>query len=201
MRLRERLRVADRGVELLDGKLRVLRAEQQRYHLAAERTGEQWRARAAEARAWLLRAALLGGQRAIRLAEDVEPADVRVSWMYVMGVRCPADAELRGGGPGIAGALSGTSAVHRAAAAHAAALRAAARHAVAEAAVRRIDAEVAQTRLRLRAVQDRWIPRLSADLREIEAGLEELEHAEGLRLRWVAGRRTGAARTASPRSG
>jgi V/A-type H+-transporting ATPase subunit D len=72
------------------------------------------------------------------------------------------------------------------------ALEAAARHAVVDAAVRRIDAEVLATRRRLRAVQNRWIPRLVEALREADAGLEELELAEGGRLRWAARRKKGA---------
>lgn len=185
MRLRQRQHAAQRAVELLEGKLRVLRGEQRRYHLTAQRTGEEWRDRAAHARTWLLRAALLGGRRAIRLAEDITPAEVSVSWTVVMGVRYPKDARIAGGGPGPGAATSGTSALEQAVTAHAAALRAAAQHAVAEAAVRRIDAEVAETRRRLRAVSRHWIPLLDAALREIELDLEELERAEGLRLRWA----------------
>jgi V/A-type H+/Na+-transporting ATPase subunit D len=46
-----------------------------------------------------------------------------------------------------------------------------------------IEAETTATRYRLRAVRDRWIPRLSQALAEVEFALEELERADVARLR------------------
>jgi V/A-type H+-transporting ATPase subunit D len=191
MWLLERLDTAERGLDLLDRKLRVLRGEQQRAHLIAGRTGADWRRRCAEAETWLLRAALLGGQRAIRHAVPAEAAQVQLTWTEVMGVRHPLGATVRCGRPGTDAATAGTAAVVEAAAAHRAALEAAAHHAVAEEAARRLDAEVAATGHRLRAVEDRWIPRLRAALHRAELDLEELDHTEGIRLRWAAGQQPG----------
>jgi hypothetical protein len=56
---------------------------------------------------------------------------------------------------------------------------------------------VAATGHRLRAVEDRWIPRLPEALRRTELDLEELEHAEGVCLRWAAEHRPRVAPPAS----
>src|SRR6266566_9507160 len=66
--LRGRLQVAERGLDLLDRKLRILRREHERLALLAQRTGEAWEHACREAETWLLRAALLSGQRALRLS-------------------------------------------------------------------------------------------------------------------------------------
>ena len=73
--------------------------------------------------------------------------------------------------------------------AHRAALAAAIRHAAAAEALRVIEAEVLATRYRLRAVRDRWIPRLEQALAEVTFALEEQERSDAARLRLtVAGR-------------
>lgn len=187
-----RLTTARRGVDLLESKLRVLQREQQRFHLQAERAAAEWRTACGDAEVWLLRGALLGGQRAIAAAEPDDVADVEVTWTVAMGVPHPREAAVRAALPASTAAAPGNTALVLAAEAYRSALEAAARHAVVDAAVRRIDAEVLATRRRLRAVQNRWIPRLVEALREVDAGLEELELAEGGRLRWAA-RRAGRA--------
>jgi V/A-type H+-transporting ATPase subunit D len=186
--LLERLHTAERGVGLLDGKLRVLGREQQRYRLRLERTTAEWERSCREAETWLLRAALLGGRRGLRAAAPDDPVQVEVSWTVVMGVRHPGATVLAGGLPDPEAAGPGNTALVLAADAFRAATQAAAAHAVVDAAVRRIDAEVAATRRRLRAVRDRWIPRLTGELQAVELGLAELEQAEGSRLRWAVGR-------------
>jgi V/A-type H+-transporting ATPase subunit D len=183
--LRGRLRVAERGVDLLDRKLRILRREQERLALLVQRTGEDWERACREAETWLLRAALLGGQRALRLAADGPPADVTVAWRDTMGIRYPVEAAYVPPEQA-APTLAGTAALAGAAAAHRAALAAAVRHAAATAAASTVDAEVTATRQRLRAIEDRWIPRLHAALTEVELALDELEHADGVRLRRAA---------------
>lgn len=183
-----RLATARRGAELLESKLRVLQREQQRFHLQAERAAAEWRSGCRDAETWFLRAALLGGQRAITAAEPDTVADVEVSWTVAMGVHHPREAAVHCAVPAATAATPSNTALVVAADAYRTALGAAARHAVVDAAVRRIDAEVLATRRRLRAVQERWIPRLVEALREVDAGLAELELAEGGRLRWAAGR-------------
>lgn len=177
--LERRLAVAHRGASLLDRKLRILTAELERYRATAAQTGQDWQVCAAEADRALLRACLLGGQRAIRLAAASEFAKVKISYTLTMGARHPAAAECS-----VPETLSWEgSAVTSARQAHAAALTAAVRHAAATAALSVIEAETAATRYRLRAVRDRWIPRLEAALTEVEFMLEEQERADGARLR------------------
>ena len=73
-----------------------------------------------------------------------------------------------------------------AAAAHRSALAAAVRYAAAARAVLLMSAELAVTRIRARAVEKRWIPRLEDELLAIRRRLDEQELEEGLRLRWAA---------------
>jgi V/A-type H+-transporting ATPase subunit D len=174
-----RLETARRGGDLLDRKLRILQGELGRLQAAAVETAALWDRCHADARTWLLRAALLGGERAIRLADDGQVADVRVSYTTTMGIRHPETATcaipptLTWDSPVLAGARQ----------AHRGALEAAARHAAATTAVRMVDEEVRATRYRLRAVRDRWIPRLEQALAETTFTIEELERADAARLR------------------
>jgi V/A-type H+-transporting ATPase subunit D len=187
--LRRRLAAAARAVELLDRKLRILRAEQDRLHDLARRTGEDWRAGAATADEWLRRAALLGGRRALRLANDGRLAGVAVEYTTTMGVRYPARVTyVATGAPPPApehAALTPARAACRAA------LAAACAHAAATAAARAVDDEVAATRRRVRAIKNRWLPRLAAALADVELGLEEQEREDGARLRRVTAREPG----------
>jgi len=183
--LQRRLRVAERGGDLLDRKLRILRGELGVLRAAQERSAVDWDRCRADAERWLLRAALLGGQRSIRLAADGGLADVNISYASVMGVSYPAGAACvipepgTWDGPAIAGARQ----------AHRTALAAAARHAAATEAVRLVEAETLATRYRLRAVKDRWIPRLEQALAEVTLAIEEQEIADAARLRLGTARR------------
>ena len=69
------------------------------------------------------------------------------------------------------------------------ALSAAVDAAVAEGAARALDEEVAATRFRLRAVQDRWVPRLERAAAALDAALAEAEGADAVRLRLAAAAR------------
>ena len=66
--------------------------------------------------------------------------------------------------------------------AHAAALEAAVQHAAA-AETLLVEAETLATRHRLRAIEDRWIPRLEEAPAEVTLALEEQELADATRLR------------------
>jgi V/A-type H+/Na+-transporting ATPase subunit D len=177
--LTRRLQVARRGADLLDRKLRILQAEIGRLRDAEARTAVEWDRCCADAERWLLRASMLGGQRAVRLAADGQPATVTIPYTVTMGVRHPASptcvipAAVTWDGPTLA----------RTRQAHAAALEAAVRHAVAAEALRVIEAEALATRYRLRAIEDRWIPRLEQALAEVTLALEEQELADAARLR------------------
>jgi V/A-type H+-transporting ATPase subunit D len=187
----QRLAVAHRAADLLDRKLLVLAAELDRARATAERTGQEWDAACREAQRQLLRAVLLGGERAVRLAGGGADAEVTISYTVTMGAHHPAGARYTIGEPeGWDGAV-----VAAARHAHRAALAAAVRHAAAAAALAVIEAETKATRYRLRAVRDRWIPGLSQALAQVEFALEEMERDDAARLRIVP---PGATRRGAP---
>ncbi|MGZ6803977.1 MAG: V-type ATP synthase subunit D [Nocardioidaceae bacterium] len=196
--LQQHLAVARRGADLLDHKLRVLRVERQRLALQEERTRVAWEQASREADTWLVRGALLGGERALRLSRATEPARVEVVWDQAVGVRHPSHglvtiaATRPGEGPLATAALVTARDRYRRA------LEAAVAQAVVEAAVRLVDAQEQATRRRLRAIERRWLPRLEESLTTVQLQLEEDEHADGVRLRWAAGTRTGAGTKETP---
>ena len=108
-----------------------------------------------------------------------------------MGARFPAAARLELPGHRRDGPLPASSAVVCATAAYREALVAAVDAAVALAAARVLDDEVAATRFRLRAVQDRWVPRLERAATTLDLALAEAEGAEAVRLRLAVSRRDG----------
>jgi V/A-type H+-transporting ATPase subunit D len=179
--LRHRLTAAERAVDLLDRKLRILQAEQNRLRELSQRTGEQWAARCAEAELWGLRATMLGGRRVLAIASGDGDAEVAVEYGLIMGVRTPADIVLVC--PQTSPAGPEGTALAQARVACRTALNAACEHAAALSALRLIDAEAAVTRRRLQALSLRWIPRLRAALAEIEFVLEEQEREDGSRFR------------------
>ncbi len=183
--LRRRLDTAQRGSDLLDRRLQLLRREQEVLAARARQTAGEWADRCAEAERWLLRAALLGGRRGVVLVASSVPAEVTVSFAVAAGVRYPADVTCAIAEPD----MFDGAVLSQARRAFGDALMAAARHAAAESGLAIIDAEVAATRYRLRAIEDRWIPRLERTLADVELGLDELEHADGVRLRQVLTRR------------
>lgn len=199
--LRRRQATAERAAGLLDVRLRLLRAERDRFTDEAERTGEQWRQACAEADRWLLRAALLGHRRGLRLAGNGATAEVTLSWRTTMGVHHPAGAQVALPPDSAAAGSPGSAALVAAAAATREALAAAVTHAAAAGAVRRLDAEITVTRRRLHAVDDRWLPRLRSAAAAVRLELDEQERAEAARLHWAAGATgTGDGRRAPPQS-
>jgi V/A-type H+/Na+-transporting ATPase subunit D len=177
----QRLALAQRAAGLLDRKLQVLAAELAQARATAERTGQDWAAACRAAQREQLRAVLLGGERAVRLAASGPDAQVTISYTVTMGARHPASAQYSAGPPeGWDGA-----AIAAARQAHRAALAAAVQHAAAAAALAVIGKETQTTQYRLRAVRDRWIPGLSQALHRVESALEELERDEAARLRIV----------------
>jgi V/A-type H+-transporting ATPase subunit D len=97
-----------------------------------------------------------------------------------MGIRYPADATctLPDSPPPLAcsAALAETRKTARRA------LQAAVHHAAAHEAERRVAREIAITRQRIRALQHRWIPHLTAAIKDIDLTLEEMERADAARL-------------------
>ena len=195
--LRRRLALARGGVDLLDRKLRLLRRERERVAAEAGEAGSAWREACVRAETWALRAALVGGDDALRASPFAGRAEASVDSATFMGVRFPTAVRYTApGGPEPDGATA-----RRAAAAAREALDAAARHAAGAATLRILDAEIAATRRRVRAVQNRWIPRLTEALAEIELALEEQEHADGVRMRRFRDRSAGQLAPPSDRSG
>ena len=188
MWLGERLQTANRAATLLDHKLHVLRTEQERLAMIADRTRTEWDAAQREAEQWLTRAAVLGGQREIRIGTAEKLAEVTVTWNAVMGARYPAKAVCAPPPQSSEARSPGTAALVEAVAAHRRALRAAVQHAAATAACRILETETVETRRRLHAIADRWIPRLESALRTLLERLDEAERSEAVQLRWAAGR-------------
>lgn len=184
LRIERRLQVARRGADLLDRKLRILQRDLPGLRAEAAHAARDWERCAAEADRWLLRAALLGGQRAIRLGGDDAPAELDVGYTVTVGVRHPRACACTFPPP--QGWALPTVAVTKHA--HQAALEAAGRSAAATAALRITEAEAAATRLRLRAIKDRWIPLLEQARAEVALAIDEQERTDGARLRLAAGK-------------
>jgi V/A-type H+-transporting ATPase subunit B len=181
--LERRLAIARRGADLLDRKLRILQRELAVTRDRAARTEREWSRSCAEAEEWLLRSALLEGQRGSRLAAPRELAEVQISGTVTMGVRHPADGVYS---PPRSAAPWAAPAAAEARRACEAALGAAVRHAAAASALRILDAETTATRQRLHAIRDRWIPRLEEAKADLELTFDELERADAARLRMGA---------------
>lgn len=183
VRVERRLRTARHGAALLDRKQRIMADELDRLRLYAEGVREEWDVAAREAARWLRRAAALDGATAVETAAPGAPATFEVRWGVAMGVTYPAEAVCtvpEGPAPG------GSSALAFAVRAHREALEVAVRLAAADRAIALLGAELAATRSRQRAVENRWIPRLEAELDEIRRRLEEQEMEETLRVHWAA---------------
>ncbi|PWI17972.1 V-type ATPase, D subunit [Streptomyces sp. Act143] len=186
MRLRRSLDVARRGADLLDQKLRILRARHEELRHAEHLAREDWHARLGEAETWLRRGLLLAGEEALPTGDLTDLAELEITWATTMGVRHPraASCTLPEPDPG-APAPVNTALIH-AEAAYAGAVRAAAAYAAARAAARAVGDEVARTRQRVRALRRHWIPRLETALARADAALEQAEHEDAVRRRWAA---------------
>ncbi|MBK9181003.1 MAG: V-type ATP synthase subunit D [Acidimicrobiales bacterium] len=182
--LHDRLRTARHGAELLRRKEDVLRRDERRLAALEERTGAAWERRCRDAEAWAVRALVLGGREALEraaLGDGHAQADVR--WRSSMGVTYAGEATCRLPAPT---ALGGPSALALAADAYRIALDAAVQHAAAADAHARVAAELTATTRRLRAVRDRWVPRLDEALQALDLRLDEAEREEVVRVRWAA---------------
>ncbi|MCH0566674.1 MULTISPECIES: V-type ATP synthase subunit D [unclassified Streptomyces] len=187
MRLRRSLDAAARGADLLDRKLRILRARHEEL-LRAERDGAQrWRQQLREAETWLRRGLLLGGEDALDVPGAGQRAAVDVSWTSTMGVRHPASAVCAVPERDPDAPAPANTALARAESAYAEAVRAAAQYGAARAAARALGEEVLTTRRRTRALRRQWIPRLEDALCRTDALLEQAEHEDAVRRRWAAG--------------
>lgn len=178
--LDRRLASASRAADLLDRKLRILQAEVSALQETAERTSRDWHQAAAAADRALLIAAVLGGQRATRLATGAGHASVEILFTTTIGISHPADGTFTP--PPGPDPWAGQP-VDQARLAHRRALAAAVRHAAAARAVRVMEAEATATRYRLRAIKDRLIPDLEQARAQVVLAIDELERADAARLR------------------
>ncbi|MDH6447697.1 MULTISPECIES: V-type ATP synthase subunit D [unclassified Streptomyces] len=186
LRLRRGLEVARRGADLLDRKLRVLRARHEELLRAEGEARERWHARLTEAESWLRRGLILGGEEALDETAVRRPAQLEVTWTSTMGVRHPRAATCAVPEPDPDEPAPANTALVHAEAGYADAVRAGAEYAAAAAAARAVGDELLATRRRVRALRRHWIPRLEAALARVDAGLEQNEHEDAVRRKWVA---------------
>lgn len=193
LRLRHRLDVATHGADVLERTLRVLRTEER---VMLERRGKAeraWREAVRTAETWLRHAAVLGGQRGLTTAARDDAAQVDFIWAVTMGVRHPTGAscvvpERQDDEPPPAG-----TALLNAEAGYRAVLVAAAELAATQTATELLQREIDVTQRRARALRRHWVPTLNDALARCELALQEQEHEEWVRRRWVAQRRPGSA--------
>lgn len=178
-----RIATAGRAVELLEQKQQLLRQERRRLAELAERTGRAWRVLATEAELWNGRTLVAGGREELHRAQRLAGrAEVRLVWTSQAGVTYPSAAALDLPPPA---APAGPVALAMATDACRLALDAAVQHAATTAALARVDAELVAVVRRLRAIRDRSLPRLRAELVGLDLRLEETEREEATRLRWA----------------
>lgn len=184
--LRRRLELARHGIDVLEEKTHVLTREQRRLRQHVDETERDWADACGEADRWFLRAVALGGRQQFDLARSLllQPADARISWRSVMGVTYPAEVQLETPETEGIGSAARSSALAAAADAYRRALEAALDHAAATRALELVEHEVAQTRRRLRGLENRWTPRLERTLREVELSIAEDEREDMVRARW-----------------
>ena len=183
--LMSRLELARHASELLHGKEQALQRERVRLEGHAARADQQWTETFDRAATWLQRARCLGGSD--ELAEQpLEAATVTIEWQTSMGITYPGDVDCV---PARQPGLASTAALPVAMDAFHRALVSAATHAATSAALARLDAELATTRRRRRAITDRLIPRLEHDLDDLELHLDEQDREEALRVHLATAQR------------
>jgi len=186
-RVAHQLETARHGSTLLDRKQHILADEFERLELFAEHSRREWEDLASIAATWLHRSAEMDGRDRVRAAAADKPAIVEVNWGGAMGVSYPENVTVQlppERHPG------GSSALSYAAQSHRDSLVAAATCAAARRAMLLVSAELTTTRLRQRAIENTWIPRLEAKLISIQGQLDEQELEESLRVRWAENNRS-----------
>ena len=182
--VQRRLATARRGAELLDRKQRILQRSIEGMAERADAARLAWEAAAHEASVWLRRTTALDGADRLLAAAPLQDARASVRWGGAMGISYPEEATCAVPSEPPTG---GSSALAYAATAHREALEAAVSAAVLQRALLLVSEELAATRTRQRAVENRWIPQLEDQLKAIEQRIAEQELEESLRLRWAAG--------------
>lgn len=183
-----RLEIARRGVDVLEEKRRVLLRERERLEPLVQEAEAAWRKRSAEADGWLERAAVLSGDRRLRLARQAvrAPATVDVRWRNSLGVVVPEPPVLELPPAADVVRIGGSAALPVAADRHREALEAGVRLAALRYAHDAVWRELEQTTLRLRAIERRWIPRHRDALAALSLALDEIEREDLARARWAS---------------
>lgn len=181
LRLVARLETARHAGDLLRSKEEALDRERARLEGHTARAEADWRQRCHEAARWLVRARTLGASDEIGalIGHPAEPATVTPRWQDSMGIVYPGSVESR---PGRAEALSSTAAIGPTSEAYRRALDAGATCAATTIAVDRLDTELAATRRRRRAIEERLQPELENALRELDVHLDESDREEAFRV-------------------
>lgn len=179
--LRHRLDLTRHGSTVLRRKLTLLAGERERLRRRRAETARDWAAADDTARGWLQRATMLDGLEMVDAAAEVPVADLTMRWATVMGVRYPQEPSVRVPPRPAELPAPGGAALVQAAAAYREAVQAAARHAAATAALAAVEAEIAATRRRVRALDRHWIPALEADLAARTLELAEREASDNAR--------------------
>ncbi|MCB0994198.1 MAG: hypothetical protein KDB21_03840 [Acidimicrobiales bacterium] len=177
-----RLDRAVEGADLLRTKEDVLGRERQRLLGHATRTEQEWTEHCVRCTEWLQRALLLGGGSELDglVAARLGGASVTIEWQHAMGVSYPGDVASA---VTPATGLNATAALAAAGEAMQEALAAGVVHAAARAALSRLDDELRATRRRRRAIEQRLVPRLERELRQLDLDLDEREREEAARRR------------------
>ncbi|HKI92287.1 MAG TPA: V-type ATP synthase subunit D [Gaiellaceae bacterium] len=188
--LLHRLEVARAGADVLEEKRRALLRRRDRLAPEVVKAEREWERLAREAVASHQEALVLSGARRLRLAAFYGGgrADVRVRYRNLLGVTLPDPAEIDFSEPVDLVPLGVSLPLALAAGAHRQALEAAARYASVREAHRRVSEETRSTARRLRAIEQRWIPRHEEALARLELMLDELEREDSGRVRWFQGR-------------
>ncbi len=177
-----RLGLATHAADLLHSKEEALERERARLEGHASRADEEWARRCGEAFARLARARMLGAsdELARLVTVGAPPASIEPDWQTSMGIAYPGSVECV---PGTAPQVTSTAALQPAIDAFGRALEAGAQHAAANLALHRLEAELADTRRRRRAIEDHLRPNLERELHELDLHLDEVDRDEALRVR------------------
>lgn len=134
---------------------------------------------------------MIGGPQQFALVRSQleTAADAQIGWRSLMGITFPARTSVDAPQEAAAaGGLGRSSALSPAASAYREAVEAALDHAAATRALELVDRELSATRYRLRALENRWVPKLEQTLHDVELSLAEQEREDMVRARWVANR-------------
>lgn len=188
LHLIRRLELARHATDLLHSKEQALQRERARLEVHAERARDAWARSAGKAAAWLQRSRALGATDELDMiiAHGPQAAEIAIDWQTSMGITYPGDVRCV---PAQQPDLTATAALAPTMRAHHQALDAAAAHAATRTALARLDAELATTRRRRRAIGERLVPRLESELRHLELDLDEQDREEALRVRLTSERR------------